>query len=56
MNNDGTFEKAEKLPQPMNSKQDDFCLIMDVENKTGYFSSKRPEGKGDDDIYFFKQN
>ncbi|GAA3654118.1 TolB family protein [Flavivirga jejuensis] len=56
MNDDGTFEKAEKLPQPINSKQDDFCLIIDSENKTGYFSSKRPEGKGDDDIYYFKQN
>ncbi len=56
MNEDGTFEKAIKLPKPLNSKQDDFCLIIDTENKTGYFSSKRPEGKGDDDIYYFKQN
>ncbi|TGV02699.1 hypothetical protein EM932_09710 [Flavivirga rizhaonensis] len=55
MNTDGTFKKAEKLPQPINSKQDDFCLIIDSKNKTGYFSSKRLEGKGDDDIYYFKQ-
>ncbi|MDD7884867.1 hypothetical protein [Flavivirga sp. 57AJ16] len=56
MNVDGTFEKAIKLPQPINSKQDDFCFIIDAENKTGYFSSKRSGGKGDDDIYYFQQN
>ncbi len=56
MNEDGTFEKAVKMPKPLNSKQDDFCFITDAENKTGYFSSKRPEGKGDDDIYYFKLN
>ncbi|NMH86684.1 TolB family protein [Flavivirga algicola] len=53
MNEDGTFKKAVKMPKPLNSKQDDFSLIIDAENKTGYFSSKRQGGKGDDDIYFF---
>ncbi|GAA3598433.1 hypothetical protein Q4Q39_19825 [Flavivirga amylovorans] len=53
VNDEGVFKKAEKLPKPINSKQDDFCLIVDVEKGTGYFSSKRQGGKGDDDIYFF---
>jgi WD40-like Beta Propeller Repeat len=55
-NADGTFEKAEKLPEPINSKDDDFCFIIDFNNKTGYFSSKREEGKGEDDIYYFVKN
>ncbi|WP_308991199.1 hypothetical protein QLS71_002030 [Mariniflexile litorale] len=49
----GDFEKAEKLPKPINSPQDDFSLVIDRVNKTGYFSSKRDGGKGDDDIYYF---
>lgn len=56
MNADGTFDKAELLPEPVNSKQDDFSFIIDNENKAGYFSSKRDGGKGDDDIYYFTLN
>lgn len=53
MNNDGTFTKAEKLPKPFNSANDDFSLIMLTNGNSGYFVSKRDEGKGDDDIYYF---
>ncbi|MEN3324369.1 hypothetical protein VP395_11575 [Mariniflexile soesokkakense] len=53
---DGAFEKAEKLPKPINSFQDDFCLVIDSANNSGYFSSKRDGGKGDDDIYYFILN
>jgi hypothetical protein len=53
MKTDGTFNKAEKLPQPINSNKDDFCFVIDAENKWGYFSSKRDGGKGDDDVYYF---
>lgn len=56
MDKDGTFKKAEKMPEPINSNKDDFCLVIDSKNKTGYFSSKRDEGKGDDDIYYFSLN
>jgi len=54
MNKDKTFEKASKLPKPINSNKDDFCFIID-ENNTGYLTSKRTGGKGDDDIYYFKK-
>lgn len=56
MTANGTFEKAEKLPKPINSIQDDFCLVIDGANKSGYFSSKREGGKGDDDVYYFTLN
>ena len=36
---------------PLNTKYDDFALITDDKLKTGYFSSNRSGGSGDDDIY-----
>jgi len=56
MNEDGTFEKAEKLPKPLNSNKDDFSFIINSNNNLGYFSSKRLNGKGDDDVYYFTIN
>jgi hypothetical protein len=53
MNEKGIFEKAKLLPQPINSKADDLCFVIDETGKSGYFSSKREEGKGEDDIYYF---
>ncbi|WP_242157726.1 TolB family protein [Aestuariivivens sediminis] len=53
MNEHGTYEKAEKLPKPLNSDKDDFSLIMNADNRSGFFVSKRDGGKGDDDIYYF---
>lgn len=52
MKEDGSFEKAQKLPEPINSKQDDLCFILNGEN-SGYLSSQRNGGKGEDDIYYF---
>lgn len=34
---------------------DDFSMILDPKENTGYFASNRSLGKGDDDIYFFKR-
>ena len=53
MDASGVFQKAEKLPKPFNSKKDDFSLVMNSDNISGYFVSKREGGKGDDDIYYF---
>ncbi|MEN8119224.1 MAG: OmpA family protein [Bacteroidota bacterium] len=41
------------LGVPINSSYDDFALVMDSLQTSGYFSSNRPGGKGDDDIYRF---
>tara|TARA_R110000868_G_scaffold144150_2_gene362942 strand:- start:12412 stop:13329 length:918 start_codon:yes stop_codon:yes gene_type:complete len=53
LNSNGAFETAINLSEPINSNQDDICFIIDAENKSGYFSSKRSEGNGEDDIYYF---
>jgi len=42
--------------KPVNTPKDDFSYIFDSENKTGYFSSNRDGGMGDDDIYEFVEN
>jgi len=52
MNKERVFERASKLPKPINSNKDDFCFIINSNNE-GYFTSKRTGGKGDDDIYYF---
>ncbi len=38
---------------PLNSKKDDFGIIVSNDMKTGYFSSNRKRGGPDDDIYMF---
>lgn len=55
MNADGIFEKAEKMPKPINSEKDDFSIVINKNSISGYFSSKRLKGKGDDDIYYFSK-
>ncbi len=52
-NDNGTFSDPIPLDAPLNSKADDFAFIINPEKKTGYFSSNRSGGKGDDDIYSF---
>ncbi|WP_375587541.1 OmpA family protein [Flagellimonas aurea] len=42
--------------KPVNTPKDDFSYIFNSENKTGYFSSNREGGMGDDDIYEFVEN
>lgn len=39
---------------PINSAADDFGIIFDGKNESGYFSSTRPGGRGNDDIYSFE--
>ncbi|NQU87049.1 MAG: OmpA family protein [Mariniphaga sp.] len=39
-----------KFPSPINSKNDDFGMVIDVSHVFGYFTSNR-EGTGSDDIY-----
>jgi outer membrane protein OmpA-like peptidoglycan-associated protein len=48
---DGSFSLVVNAGTPVNSRFDDFAFIMDREMKTGFFSSNREGGHGDDDIW-----
>jgi peptidoglycan-associated lipoprotein len=41
------------MKPPINSPSDDFGIIFDGKEESGYFSSSRPGGRGSDDIYSF---
>jgi outer membrane protein OmpA-like peptidoglycan-associated protein len=47
------FSKIENLGAPINSISDDFGMIVKNNGKSGYFSSNREGGKGEDDVYRF---
>ena len=51
----GTWSKPENLGLPLNSSFDDFSLVLDAHGKKGFFSSNRPGGVGNDDIYACKR-
>lgn len=44
------------LEEPINSPYDDIGFIINSETGKGFFTTNRPGGKGDDDIYFFIEN
>ena len=52
---DGNFQQAENLSAPFNGKYDDFAFVIDNASNSGYFTSDRDGGKGDVDIYAFKE-
>ena len=45
--------EVENLGAPFNSGFDDFAFSINPDNETGYLSSNRGDGKGNDDIYKF---
>lgn len=47
------FDTPLSIGAPFNSEKDDFSFILDTERKSGYFSSNRNGGFGEDDIYSF---
>ncbi|MGV3460554.1 MAG: OmpA family protein [Flavobacterium sp.] len=51
----GSFGEPQNLGKPVNSNRDDFAYIIAEDKLSGYFSSNREGGKGDDDIYHFKK-
>lgn len=51
----GTISKVFNVGSPVNSAQDDFAYLFNSKTKSGYFSSNREGGKGNDDIYKFTE-
>lgn len=51
----GSFGMIKNIGSPLNSSKDDFGFFMNSETRTGYFTSNRNGGKGNDDIYQFKE-
>ena len=49
------FSQPFNVGKPVNSPEDDFTFVLNEETRIGYFSSNRYGGKGNDDIYSFKQ-
>jgi outer membrane protein OmpA-like peptidoglycan-associated protein len=52
---DGSTGEVVNIGKPINTTYDDFGFIVNDDTKIGYFSSNRPGGSGDDDIYRFLQ-
>lgn len=49
-----TFGIVQNMKQPLNSDHDDFGAILSFDTNSGYVSSNRDGGKGNDDIYYFE--
>lgn len=47
----GQWTKPESLGWPINSPDDDLFFVLTADGRTGYFSSYRADGSGEDDIY-----
>jgi outer membrane protein OmpA-like peptidoglycan-associated protein/tetratricopeptide (TPR) repeat protein len=52
---DGSLSNVFNVGTPVNSSADDFAYIINNTTKVGFFTSNRDGGKGNDDIYKFKE-
>jgi len=48
-----TWTAIENMKSPINSASDDFGIVFDGDADRGFFTSNRPGGKGQDDIWRF---
>ncbi len=53
LNKNNTLQKAIPMKYPFNSFTNDFGIVFLPDGKSGYFTSNRLGGQGDDDIYYF---
>ncbi len=52
---DGKWTTPQNLLAPINSSFDDFSFLLSKDYQSGLFSSNRPGGAGNDDIYWFQK-
>ncbi len=50
---ENTWSAVENMQSPINSSYDDFGIAFEGEEERGFFTSNRPGGKGQDDIWRF---
>ncbi|WP_238987223.1 OmpA family protein [Confluentibacter flavum] len=55
LDENGDITSVINLGVPINSNKDDFSFTMNTDGLTGYFSSNRQGGTGDDDIYSYNR-
>ncbi len=55
-NGEIVWSNVSNIGQPFNTKKDDFGFIMDDNGTSGYFTSSREGGLGEDDIYSWKSS
>jgi len=53
---DGSYPMVINVGAPVNGPKDDFGFVIDQVGRTGYFTSDRPGGVGDDDLYAFEMH
>jgi len=51
----GEYSAVLNMCKPINSNRDDFAFALAEDGKSGYLSSNRAGGKGDDDIYYLTE-
>ncbi|MFI2743110.1 OmpA family protein [Zhouia sp. PK063] len=49
------YDHVANMGKPINSNHDDFGIVYNNDKISGYFSSNRLGGVGDDDIYYFEK-
>jgi outer membrane protein OmpA-like peptidoglycan-associated protein/Tfp pilus assembly protein PilF len=50
----GKFQKPVNMGSPLNTKEDEYSLVVSADGKTGYFASNNLKGFGDYDLYAFE--
>jgi hypothetical protein len=51
LNNKGVFDNVQNLGYPINTPDDDIYFTLSADGKRAYYSSVRPGGRGENDIY-----
>lgn len=55
ISDDQQYSEAVNVGKPINGTMDDFAFFIDTKSRTGFFTSNREGGHGDDDIYKFTE-